>query len=373
MRIACLIDSLGSGGAERQLTELAIGLREIGHEVSVCYYHSEAPYNSFYDSVLENNGINLVKMQLNSIFSKVINIRRWLKSYKPDIVQAYLTGPSAIAVLTGIGQRNWKVVVSERSNTAFIQRGNLRSKAIAQIYRGADWIIANSHSNLANLLRYLPVLKRKSSVIWNGVDIEKFNVFQDKNINGTFHFICVASMGSNKNAVLLVEALDILKKNSKKSFDFLWVGRCSKNNPDHVNNMRNTLHRIEKLGLQSVFFFIGEIENIENEYKKADALVLVSLSEGLPNVICEGMASGLPVVASTVADNSMIIKEGENGFLCDPTDVNSIANALSACLSLDEDKLRKMGKNSRHKAEAELSRGKFIDKYEKLYELLLTK
>ena len=371
MRIACLIDSLGSGGAERQLTELATGLKDRGHDVSLCNYHSDLPANLFYAPILEKSGVELVNMQLNSVVSKVTKIRSWLKSYRPDIVQAYMLSPSAIAVLTGIGQRKWKVVVSERIIHDYRQKANFRLRAVTQLYRGADWIVSNSHSNLLALLKYLPTLEKKSSVIWNSVDLEKFKLIPKKEVDETFHFICVATMSRRKNAPRLVEAFDLLRKGNKRHFVFRWIGQCNKDNQDDLETMRETMQRVESLGLQKIFTYAGESNSVEYEYRKADALVLVSLNEGLPNVICEGMASGLPIVASAVADIPQIVKEDVNGFLCDPMDVSSIANALQKCLELSENEWTQFSSASRHMAENMFSKKIHIDNYEKLYNYLL--
>ncbi|MBP2232988.1 glycosyltransferase involved in cell wall biosynthesis [Azospirillum agricola] len=63
-------------------------------------------------------------------------------------------------------------------------------------------------------------------------------------------------------------------------------------------------------------------------YRKADVFVLPSRDEGMPNVVLEAMASGLPVVASAVAGACDLVVEGETGFLVPPEDPDALAAAL---------------------------------------------
>jgi len=371
MRIACLIESLGSGGAERQLSELASGLRERGHQVALCYYHGQESVSDFYEMRLKQQGVAIERLRETGRFGRILEARAWLRRIKPDILQAYLSGTSAIAVLSGLGGRHWKVIVSERIDLDYRGKGSLRTRAITQLYRGADWIVANSHSIRDALVEYLPAHGRKSSVIWNCVDLDRFQPREKPKNPASLRFICVASMGSRKNSLRLAEAMALLKKRCDQPFELRWVGRYNDRIPDQRHNMAETQALIKRSGLSEQFIFVGEVENVESEYRQADALVLVSTREGLPNAVCEGMASGLPIVAGAVADIPRIVREGENGFLCDPRSAADIARALEKCLTLSSDERAMFGTASRRLAEDFFSKVGFIREYEELYKTLL--
>ncbi|MBP7865784.1 MAG: glycosyltransferase family 4 protein [Acidobacteria bacterium] len=370
MRIACLIESLGSGGAERQMSELAAGLREKGHPVALCYYHGQESVSDFYETRLKRSGVTVERLGVTGKLGRIRGARSWLNRVKPDVVQAYLPGSNAIAVLSGLGGRQWKVVVSERIDPDYGRRGNLRAKAITRLYRGADWIVANSHSILEALVTYMPAYRKKASVIWNCVDLDRFRPRENPKEPARFRFVCVASMNTRKNSRRLAEALALLKHRSPQPFDLRWVGRYNDQIPDQRNNMAETREIIERSGLGGEFTFAGEIENVESEYRQADAAVLVSTREGLPNTVCEGMASGLPIVAGAVADIPRIVQDGENGFLCDPWNVSDIARALERCLALSPEERARFGKASRRFAEEQFGRSGFIRNYESLYRSL---
>lgn len=74
--------------------------------------------------------------------------------------------------------------------------------------------------------------------------------------------------------------------------------------------------------------FLGVRSDIRDLYAASDAVVLPSLWEGMPNVILEALASGLPVVATNVGGVSEVVNDGENGFLVPTRDPVALAQAL---------------------------------------------
>ncbi|HEX5674601.1 MAG TPA: glycosyltransferase family 4 protein [Azonexus sp.] len=104
-------------------------------------------------------------------------------------------------------------------------------------------------------------------------------------------------------------------------------------------------------------------------YQSADALVLPSLKEGLPNVVLEAMACGLPCVAARASGSRELIREGETGYTYAHGDVTEMGEALRRCLSAEGGRL---GGNAREVALTQYSIQAIADRYEALYEQLLT-
>lgn len=373
MRVACLIDSLGSGGAERQLSELAMGLRDRGHVVEVCHYHGERADNSFYETQLLDHGVAVTRFASRGRVDRLARVRGWLQRFRPDVVQAYLSGAGAVAVLSSVGSTAWRVVVSERIDVDYAGRSGIRAKAIAQLYRWADWVVTNSHSNRCALVQFVPALAKKSCVIWNCVDLERFSPVATprRDLRSPYRFLCVASMGSRKNSQRLIAALGRVKAATSRPFTLRWVGRCNEELADHRDNMAATQRLIEECGLVDAVSFRGQVENVEAEYRSADALILVSTREGLPNVICEAMASGLPIVAGAVADVGRVVREGASGFLCDPWDVGDIARAVLKCMAMEPSAAAQCSARARETAERFFEKGAFVSSYEQLYDAVL--
>ena len=84
--------------------------------------------------------------------------------------------------------------------------------------------------------------------------------------------------------------------------------------------------------------------------QQADIIGLFSFFEGLPNVICEGMAFGKPILASNVSDIPLLVEDNVNGKVVDPQEPESIAEGLRFFIHSKSPTLEIMGNNSRKKA-----------------------
>ena len=139
-KILCLIDGLGSGGAQRQIVGLANLLKNIGYDVSIACYHQVY----FYEEWIVSHQIPLIKLHPNpNRLSKYLSIRNLQKKERFDVIIAYLDGPTVISCLLKCLQGGFKLLVSERNVT---QNLCLSEKLKFLVYRFADSIIPNSYS-----------------------------------------------------------------------------------------------------------------------------------------------------------------------------------------------------------------------------------
>jgi glycosyltransferase involved in cell wall biosynthesis len=97
-----------------------------------------------------------------------------------------------------------------------------------------------------------------------------------------------------------------------------------------------------------------------------DALIHPAYFEGLPNSVCEALASGLPVLISNTLDHPLLVQDGVSGLLFDPYSPVAIANAIQCFAKLDDTERCKMSQSARLYAEKELSLDKCVEKYEHL-------
>ncbi|MCF7810502.1 glycosyltransferase [bacterium] len=350
--------------------ELAVGLKKQGNDVYMAYYI----HKPFFEPILASAGIKMIIFKERCKLDRIYNLHKTIKAIKPDIVQAYLHGPSMVAEIVSMIPGKWKLVVSER-NIYNAQHHSRPSYIIGrQLHRLADSIVMNSYANRDLLCDLAPFLRKKTEVIWNCVDLDRFHPPEEppsSNKNKPFEFVCVASMAPAKNAPMVVKALSILKNFTDRSFRLHWIGTPHKEDPDTINTFNKTMELVKKNNLEDVFVFEGAKTNVEDYLKESNALVLCSQYEGLPNAICEGMASGLPIVASRVSDNEMFVGESKNGFLCDPNDVESIAASLKKCLELTDTEHKSYGYESRQRAEKMFSRERFLSQYNGIYKRLI--
>jgi glycosyltransferase involved in cell wall biosynthesis len=89
---------------------------------------------------------------------------------------------------------------------------------------------------------------------------------------------------------------------------------------------------VRRLGLEQAVCLLGVRSDMGHIYSYTDCLVISSLREGLPYVLLEAMAMGVPVLATRVGEIPNLIKDGENGLLVPPGDVEALAAGMERYL-----------------------------------------
>jgi phosphatidylinositol alpha-1,6-mannosyltransferase len=115
----------------------------------------------------------------------------------------------------------------------------------------------------------------------------------------------------------------------------------------------NTLRDIvAQSGVSERVKFVGTVpyDEVVSYYRAADLFVLPTLYEGLPKVVLEAMACGLPVVTTRVSGNTDAVVDGETGVLVDPRSVEQLRDAMLSVLS-DPGMMRRMSAKGRGRAE----------------------
>jgi glycosyltransferase involved in cell wall biosynthesis len=331
VNILCVIDSLGSGGAQRQIVELALGFKEQGHSVSFLTYHHEPFYNHF----LEKEGFQVSCIQEPNYIKRLLKMRRYIRQGEYDAVLSFLEACNFICEISGLPLKKWKLVVGERSANPNIKK-SIKLKMYRWFHLLADYVVTNSHANLKIVRSINPLLsEHKCRVIYNIVDFEKWRptpeyVYRKDN---KFKMVVAASHQYIKNLNGLVEAVNLLNQNKKSQLKIEWYGDGFVESY-FDNSFKEAQIRIERYGLKSVFHFFPATHNLTKVFQECDAIGLFSFYEGLPNVICEAMACSKPVICADVSDLSIFFANNSKLF-CSPTDIQSINKTLSYLLSLD--------------------------------------
>ena len=169
-KIICFTDSLGSGGAQRQLVGLACMLREQGYDVSVLLYYD----NPFYKSILDKAGVSSVVIgNTANPIKRLCGLYRFFKKQPCDVVISYQETPSLIASIFRPLFKWKKLIVSERNTT---QKLTVRDRIRFWLYHFADTIVPNSYSQANFLKSNYPQLSSKIFPITNFVDTNVFDV-----------------------------------------------------------------------------------------------------------------------------------------------------------------------------------------------------
>jgi glycosyltransferase involved in cell wall biosynthesis len=356
MKILCVIDSLSSGGAQRQLVELAIGLKEKGHGVSFLVYHNI----NFFKSILDEANIPVNLIIESNYLKRLIKFRIYILKGNFDGLLSFLEAPNFICEIAGFPSHKWWLIVGERSANPNIQKCS-KLRLFRWFHLLADHIVANTQQNI-NMVRGInPLLKsRKCHVIYNVIDTKKWhpdNTYFPRR-HSKFQLIIIARHQYRKNLNGLVEAVNLLSKEEKQKISIDWYGA-----DDMDNSKDSAIGKILKFGISEVFNFYEPTLDIGTKIQNADALGLFSFFEGLPNSICEGMACGKPILSTDVSDISLFIKDGVNGFIIKENNPESIRDGIVTLLNCSDEYLIKLGKNSEKKARILFNKNIVINKY----------
>lgn len=355
MRIILFTDSLGAGGAQRQLVGLAKLLKETGVDVTVLTYHKD----EFYAPVLKENGVKYVFLENSKkSLTRIVNVIKYVRHENTDVLISYQEVPSLIACLAKICCPKIKLVVSERNTTQVITK-NVKIRFF--LYRWANAIVPNSYSQEKFIKSHYPKLANKVTTITNFVDLEKFAVEKKRVKAEKVTIMVAASIFSSKNTLGFIEAIRIVK-DKRLNFTVKWYG-YSDRNIDYFNQCTN---KINEYGIEELIQLLPKTQNIKECYEVCDFFCLPSFFEGTPNVICEAISCGCPVLCSDVCDNSIYVHEGVNGTLFNPRSPESIASAIERILSINEEQYAEYSRNSRIIAEEKLSSKTFLKKYDEV-------
>ena len=357
MKILCFTDCLGAGGAQRQLVGLASMLHQRGMEVKVCYYFDIPSYKD----VLDEAGVphELIPFAGNHI-KRIPAVTEFFLREKPDWVIAYQETPSLVATLAKIFGGRFHLIVSERNTT---QHTGFNEKLRFNLFRWADYVVPNAYSQEKYIKSTFPFLSKKVVTIPNFVDLKHFVLSTKRQRRDVPEVMIAASIWPSKNTLGFIDSVAILKAKGHK-FHISWYGLNAKNK-GYCDQCQD---KIQHLKLDDFIQLKEKTSQIKECYQGADYFCLPSFFEGTPNVICEAMACGLPVVCSDVCDNSKYVIHGENGFLFNPKDTNSIAAAFEQMFALGDEEYMRYCHNSRTMAEQKLSKETFVNMYIKLLE-----
>jgi glycosyltransferase involved in cell wall biosynthesis len=208
----------------------------------------------------------------------------------------------------------------------------------------------------------------KIKVIYNGIDTDRFHKIYDNDklkilYNFPLNSKVVGTVGSltiEKGHTYFIEAANkVLKLYPDINFLIVGDGRC-----------RNELEeKVNSLGIGKNVIFTGLRSDMPAIYSLMDVFVLPSLVEGMPMVLLEAMASGTPVIATSVGSVPKAVIDNQTGILVSPRDVDGLAKAMQFLIR-NEEAARAYGGNGLKMAENEFVSNimckKYLDTYNKL-------
>ncbi len=236
--------------------------------------------------------------------------------------------------------------------------------------------IAVSRDLLQWLKHTVAIPEKKLRQIYNGVDAGKFSPRQDDAQLGDLappgllpeNAVVVGTVGrlaKVKNQQLLIEAVGYLftkRPILRGTLRLVLVG-------DGPLKLQ-LVDRVKQLGISDVVWFSGDRNDVPVLMQLMDIFILPSLAEGISNTLLEAMASGLPVIATSVGGNVELIEEGVNGRLVPVNNVVAMADAVAELI--DDPALRQsMGEKGLALVRTTFNWEKTVADYLAVYDTLL--
>ncbi|MBW2661428.1 MAG: glycosyltransferase family 4 protein [Deltaproteobacteria bacterium] len=214
------------------------------------------------------------------------------------------------------------------------------------------------------------VTEEKLEVVYNGIDIEKFNARTTKGLVrrelGIHDKDCVlTSVGricEQKGFEDLVECAGSVCR-ERMDVKFLLAGGTDDDEKSRLEYLKS---RVSALNLEQKFFFLGRREDVPNILADTDIYVSSSLYEGHPLVILEAMAAAKPVVATRCIGSDEVVMDGDTGYLAKVNRPEELADRI---LQLIDDKQTciKMGLNGRERLTNSFGLDSCVNQLELIY------
>jgi glycosyltransferase involved in cell wall biosynthesis len=296
----------------------------------------------------------------------IVRLARWLRRNGVDLAHTHnrfaLTYGAPAAWLAGAAVVHTKHGINPRGGARLLA-GKLAARCI-------DAFVAVSPELAAIARRRREVDARRLSVIPNGIDLARFRpdpaarerVRRELGIDAeTWVVGTVGRIAVEKNQALLLRAAAPL------------LGRRTRLIVAGDGPLLASLSELAAaLGIAPFVSLLGSRRDVPDVLNALDAFVLCSNTEGLPLVLPEAMATGLPVVSTSVGGIPTVIDEGQSGFLVPVGDEQSLRDRVGR-LQADPELSRAVGSRARAAAMARFSAERMRREYLELYERVLAR
>jgi glycosyltransferase involved in cell wall biosynthesis len=369
VRIFFLSTSMGMGGADKQLLSGALELRSRGHEVFIASLTPLGPMG------LEARGLGIPTESLEMRRGVpdprgLARLARMVRSWKPDVLHSHMVHanlmaralrlftpvPAVVSTIHNIYEGGALLMTAYRLTNGLVDHMTIISQTAADRFI-ADRIVPRE------LLRVVP----------NGVDPALFRnvppgtrdrVRRELGLGDRFAWLAVGRFEIAKDYPNMLRAFAKVRARHRDAV-LLLVGRGSLR--------EETESLVRELELEGSARFLGVRSDVPEVMSAADGYVMSSAWEGMPMVLLEAAAAGLPIVATAVGGNGEVVVDQESGFLVPPRDEEALGSAMLRLMELPESLRRPMGERGRDRVRTHYGLDRVAERWEDLYREVLVR
>lgn len=338
-RIVFHLNCLERGGAERVVVNLSGQFAAHGYEVYIATeWQGEDEYDTAPGVRRVHVGLDDRQERHNRVLKftdRIINLRRFLRKVKPDIVIAFARKANYRALTATIGMK-LPVLISVRINPVGYYDFLSDKIQIPLLFRRAAGCVFQTPEQRDFFPEYV---RRNSRIILNPIS-EKFigNAIPQEREKVVVHS---GRLVDFKNQCMLVRAFELVHRRHPDYVLKIY-------GPDSYDGTRQELEElVSRLHAQDYVWLMGGSSTLEKDMINASVAAYSSDYEGMPNVMLEAMALGLPVVATDCPPGGprMVITHEENGLLVPVGDEKALAAAVCRLIE-DRTLAERLGRNA---------------------------
>lgn len=351
-RVAIVLPYFGSGGAENMVSRLASHLDLSRVEAEVICLYGQPLQNRLEKAVIEN-GVTIKYIGKGKGFSVGALYRLWkeLSSFKPSAVHTHLSACVYCAPWAMVHKKKMLHTIHSTPRYELIKPKQAVMSLMYKLHIAVP--VAISHEIQTMMIDHYK-LSEKPELIYNPVDVARFSAPAIP--HDGIRIISVGRLSEAKNQRLLIEAVSkVAKTHRDVTLNILGDGP-----------LRDDLEAyIKDNSLEDIVHLLGNVNNVEDYLAEADIFALSSSYEGLPLVILEAMAAGLPIVSTDVGGVRDVVTD--NGILIEPQNADLLAEALLKLI--ESEKLREnmavLSKNAVLRFDSDVISDEYIELYYK--------
>lgn len=332
-RIALFTASLNCGGAERVMITLANNFFKQGYITDLILVEANGPYLKEVEP-----GVNIISLRSRKAIFSLFPLMLYLRKVRPDIMLSTLPTINIVAVLanklTRIKTRLFvRVSITASMGERFENRVNERVISLLRRWalKHSENIIAPSAGVADDLVLKLGIQKQKIKIIYNPIDYQKIQTLASESVPFFFDFdpavrvvLAVGRMNPQKDFATLIKAFALAEQTENSVLLLLGEG----------GDREQLTKLVTELNLNNKVFMPGIVDNPFAYMKQASVFVLSSKYEGLPNVLLQALATGVPIVSTDCPSGPReILENGRWGCLVPVGDPNKMAKGIIAGLN----------------------------------------
>ena len=305
---------------------------------------------------MDSRGANPIKD-----FLLVLELYWIYKKVKPDVILHYTIKPNIYGT---IAASLLKIPVINNVcglGTMFL-KDNLVSRIAIAMYRVAfrfpkKIFFQNQDDKQLFEKRRIVSSKMTDLLPGSGINTKDFKPTTKTAGKQKFTFLLISRLIYDKGILEYIEAVDLLKKEGLDA-RFQLLGQIDEQHKRGIPE-KTIKSWIEKNQVE----YLGTTEDVKTYIDKSDCVVLPSYREGTPKTLLEAASMAKPIVATDVPGCNNVVKDGDNGFLCNLKDSKDLADKMKKMLSLDNSKRTEMGQTGRKLIEQNFDESLVINKY----------